>query len=50
MSFYTRAYPIFFGLRRVPSGVVLLRLIVFIDPIVLFDLLDIASVWGRASL
>ena len=37
ISYYSRAYPIFIGLRRVPSGVVPLRLIVFIDLIVMVD-------------
>ena len=50
ISCYTRLYPIFFRLRRVLSGVVPLRLIVFIDPIVLVDLFYVASVWGRASI
>ena len=36
-SCYSRAYLIFVGLRRVPSGVVPPRLIVFIDLIVLVD-------------
>ena len=44
ISCHTGAYPIFFGLRRVPSGVVPLGLIVFIDSIVSLDLFDIASV------
>ena len=44
ISCYIGAYPIFFGLKRVPSGVVPLRLIVFIDSLVLLDLFDIASV------
>ena len=33
-----------------PSGVVPLRLIVFIDLIVLLDLFDRASIWGKASI
>ena len=49
ISCYTRAYPIFFGLRRVPNGVVPLRLVVFIDLIVIVDLFDIAPFWGRSS-
>ena len=44
ISCYTRAYPIFLGLRRASNGVVPLRLIVFIESIVLLDLFDIASV------
>ena len=45
ISYYYRAHPIFVGLRRVPSGVILLSLIVFIDLIILVDLFNIASVW-----
>ena len=40
ISCYTGAHPIFFELRRVHSGVVPLRLIVFIDPILLLDLFE----------
>ena len=37
ISYYTRAYLIFVGLRQVPSGIVPLRLVVFVDLIVLVD-------------
>ena len=37
ISCYSRAYPIFVGLRRIPSSIVSSRLIVFIDLIVLVD-------------
>ena len=37
ISCYSKAYPIFVGLRRVPCDVVPLRLIVFIDLVFLMD-------------